>query len=97
MTTVKRITEIKLRDDMIYTLGRKKSECIVEEIVFRRDGILGINKGVKDEAHYLVRLVGELNDKNIRFRMLPAQGVEVAFVEEEVEEKKDDIKIEKVG
>lgn len=96
MAIIKRIIEIKLKDGTTYILGQKVLGCMVREIVFKRDGMAGINKGAKDESHYLMRLAGERSDKDNRFRVIPSQGVEVIFVEEELEEKESDVKIEKV-
>jgi len=98
MSVVKKIIKIKSEDGTTYALGKNTEALIVEEIVFRRDGLAGINKGAKDESHYLIRLVGEVNNRDVCYRMVLAPPVaEVTFIEEEVREEKDDIKIEKVG
>lgn len=98
MSVIKKIIKIKSKDNTTYALGKNTEALVVEEIVFRRDGLTGINKGTKDESHYLIRLVGEMNDRDVCYRMIPAQQAsEITFIEEEVREEKDDIKIEKVG
>jgi len=98
MSFIKKIIKIKSEDGTIYALGKSTEALIVEEIVFRRDGLAGINRGAKDESHYLIRLASEANDREVCYRMVLAPPVEeVTFIEEEVREEKDDIKIEKVG
>lgn len=72
------------------------AELKVEAILFRRDGLANVNKGVINEAHYLVKIVNELN-KEISFISVPERTVlTVTFIE--IEEKKDDeVKIEKIA
>jgi len=72
------------------------AELKVEAILFRRDGLASINRGVKNEAHYLVKVVNEL-DKETFFISVPERTMStVTFIE--VEEKKDnEVEIEKIA
>lgn len=78
---------------LVDTTGSGESK--VEGILFRRDGLANVNKGVMNEAHYLVKVVNEIN-KEISFISVPERTVSaVTFIE--VEEKKDtEVEIKKV-
>lgn len=99
---VKRITKIDFDTNAdgvsCYSLDQSLlREYEVKDISFRRDGYSGINKDGKDESHYLIRLVNELNDKDVIFILIPKIKVkEIMFKEEEAETQKEEIKLEKV-
>jgi len=99
---VKRITKIDFDTNAdgvsCYSLDQSLlREYEVKDISFRRDGYGGINKDGKDESHYLIRLVNELNDKDVIFILIPKIKVkEIMFKEEEAETQKEEIKLERV-
>lgn len=63
---------------------------LVKDISFRRDGYGGIFKG-EDEEHYLVRFENALTEKDVIFKLIPANRMtELMFVEVTEKEKKED-------
>lgn len=69
----------------------------VKDISFKRDGYGGINKDCKDEAHYLIRLINELNKDDVIFIIIPkAEAKKITFKEIEVETKGEELKLERV-
>lgn len=72
-------------------------ELMVKSILFKRDGLIGVNNGAIDEAQYIVTLVNEPS-KQLFYISVPERTVHtVSFVE--VVEKKDDneVEVEKVS
>lgn len=54
---------------------------LVKDISFKRDGYSGIFKP-ENEEHYLVRIENAMTDKDVVFRLIPADNmVELMFVE----------------
>jgi hypothetical protein len=97
MTVVKKITRIDTRDTE-YTVGTIiRQQYEVKDISFKRDGYSGINKDGKDESHYLIHLINELEKDDIIFELIPkAEVKKITFVEKEVKTEKEEIKLERV-
>ena len=99
---VRRILKIDFDADSegtsFYTVGMAiRREYQVKDISFRRDGYSGIYKDGRNEAHYLIRLENELNDKETTFILIPkAEAKKITFQEEDVETKKEELKLERV-
>jgi len=69
----------------------------VKNISFKRDGYGGINKDGNNEAHYLIPLVNELNKDDVIFVVIPkAEAKKITFKEEDVDIKKEELKLERV-
>jgi len=69
----------------------------VKGISFKRDGYTGINKDGRDESHYLIHLINELDKDDIIFELIPkAEVKKITFREKKVETEKEEIKLEKV-
>lgn len=63
---------------------------VVTNISFKRDGYQGIFKG-GDEEHYIVRFENALTEKDVVFKIIPANRMmELLFVEITEKEKKED-------
>ncbi len=68
---------------------------IIKNIVFKRDGYSGINKGLPDESHYMITLENRLTDKEVMYKVIPSSEVnELIFVEVEKEEPVDKEKVD---
>jgi len=84
----KKITKIVTKAEIIYAVSAIQGGMEVDSIQYKMLGLTGINRGVKDEAHYLIALSDQLNDKIKYFKVIPAERVEeLTFVE--VEEEKE--------
>jgi len=97
MIVVKKITKINTSDGE-YTVGTIiRQQYEVKDISFKRDGYSGINKDGKDESHYLIHLINELDKDDIIFELIPKVEVKkITFVEKKVEMEKGEIKLERV-
>ncbi|KKN17034.1 hypothetical protein LCGC14_0969830 [marine sediment metagenome] len=63
---------------------------VVKDISFRRDGYQGIFRG-DNEEHYLIRIENALTEKDVIYKLIPAnQMTELLFVEITEKEKKED-------
>ena len=100
MTVVKKIIRIDFDpvDDIDnYAVGTMLREYEVKDILFRRDGYNSINKDGVNEGHYLIRLVNELNDKDVILAIIPKTRIRrLMYKEEEAELEKEAVKLERV-
>ena len=94
---VKEIMKIDTSDAQ-YTVGTIiRQQYEVKDISFRRDGYGGINKDGRDESHYLIHLINELDKDDIIFELIPkAEVKKITFREKKVETEKEEIKLERV-
>jgi len=80
-------------NDFTYELEKTPIDMegvLVKDISFRRDGYQGVFKG-KSEEHYLIKIENALTDKDVVFKLIPADNItELMFVEVTEKEKKDD-------
>ena len=97
MIVVREIMKIDTSDAQ-YAVGTViRQQYEVKDISFRRDGYSGINKDGKDESHYLIQLINELDKNDIIFELIPkAEVKKITFVEKEVEMEKEELKLERV-
>lgn len=94
---VKEIMKIDTSDAQ-YTVGTIiRQQYEVKDISFRRDGYSGINKDGRDESHYLIHLINELDKDDIIFELIPkAEVKKITFREKKVETEKEEVKLERV-
>jgi len=97
MIVVREIMKIDTSDAQ-YAVGTViRQQYEVKDISFRRDGYSGINKDGRDESHYLIHLINELNKDDVIFELIPkAEVKKITFGEKKVETEKEEIKLEKV-
>ena len=76
-----------------YEVGRSVGELEVKDIVFRRDGVVGVNP---QRPLYLVKIKNELT-KEIIFKGVPEESVkELTFIEIDEKEEDTEVDIKKV-
>lgn len=81
----------KLEDDPAPVDVGGERNLIIDSIEARRDGLLGINKGMDNEASFLVNYV-DPEDKNFKLiKVIPSNYVSRIDVVEILEEKDDDV------
>jgi len=77
-------------DGTVYKLNAEIEGHVVKHISFKRDGLVGINKGTADEAHYIVVMENRMTEKEVFFKMLPASAMdELTYIEVEKEDPDD--------
>lgn len=80
---------------IIYKRDDEIDGHIIKNIVFRRDGYGGINKGQPDESHYMITLENRLTDKEVMYKIIPSSKMTtLTFVEVEKEEPADKEKVD---
>lgn len=83
-----------ISNDITYKRDDEMDGRIIKDIVFKRDGYAGINKGAENEAHYLIVLENRLTDKDVVFKFIPYSKMdELVFAEIEKEEPDNEDKV----
>ena len=96
MKVIKRRIVMLVTDDESYVINEVVHGFIVRDIVFRRDGQLGVNRSnTGDDAHYVVFFINETNEKEGYMEYIPnrtMRKIKCVEIEEEVDDDKIEVK-----
>jgi len=93
---MKRIITQIVTKNVIINLEDEMEGYVVKDISFFRDGLIGVNRGCKNEAHYRVTMVNAMaGEKDVKIKVIPEERrEELTFADVEVEDK-DEAKVRK--
>jgi len=81
---------IETKKGTIYELDKDVEGRRVEDIEYRRDGLVSINHGGEDHSHYLLTLVNPLSEEDVVLRVVPySEAREITFITRK--ESKDEV------
>lgn len=87
MNKTRVIVSITTKKDVVYEVNKTVNGLVIKDISFRRDGLVSINHGSPNGAHYLVSLEDPVNDKNQVFKVIPYTSMEeILFINAERED-----------
>lgn len=73
-------------NNTVYRLDAVIDGKVVVDISYKMLGTSGLNRSATEEAHYLVDMVGQLDDKHVETILIPASRMcELTFIEVKVE------------
>ncbi len=85
---MKKIVSIEANGS-VYKLDAVVDDMLVADISYKMLGTPGLNRAAPEEAHYLVAMVGQLNNKQVKIKLKKASRMtELEFID--VKEEKED-------